>query len=343
MTTDNRATARPRTPTIVDIAVEAGVSKSAVSRALLGQGDVRPETRRRIEEAATRLGYVANAMARSLVSSKTRTIGVVLRDVRKPYYAYLQAAMQARAEQRDYRIVATTNAGELEVDDALREIKNLLSLQVDGLVIAPARLPSAQYSSFADRVPLVVAGRQEKTPGISSVACDDTDGGHALAKHLLQLGHRRIAVVLVDADYSARYHARGSAMIKAITAAGRHAVTLHAETDMASADAVKALGDEAASAIMCPTDAAALDVLEVLHARGPSSLAAHSVTGYGGYGPLASPFIGLTTFRTPQEEVGRTAIDLLVDRIEDQTKHDRFVSLRGAVVPGRTAQRPVTM
>jgi DNA-binding LacI/PurR family transcriptional regulator len=331
--------ARPRTPTILDIAAEAGVSKSAVSRALLGQGNVSPENRRRIEAAAKRLGYVANAMARSLVSSRTRTIGVVLRDVKKPYYAYLQAAMQAQAERRDYRIVATTNAGELEVEDALREIRNLISLQVDGLVIAPARLPTSDFASFLERVPIVVAGRQETTRGLSSVACDDVDGGHALADHLLSLGHRKIAVILVDESYSVRYHTRGNAMIQRIESAGGTAVALSAPKDLDSGMVVSLnLDDLDATAIMCPTDAAAMDVLEVIREHGTEYLDRYSVTGYDGYGPLASPYIGLSTFRTPQEEIGRTAIDLLVDQIEGNTDHDRFVSLRGAVAPGRTAR-----
>jgi DNA-binding LacI/PurR family transcriptional regulator len=331
---------RAKTPTIVDIAAEAGVSKSAVSRALLGQGEVSKEKRKRIEDAATRLGYVANAMARSLVSSRPKTLGVVLRDVKKPYYAYLQAGMQSQAEKRDYRIVATTNAGELEVEDALREIRNLISLQVDGLVIAPARLPSAEFLPFLERVPIVVAGRHETSRGISSVAVDDTDGGHALAQHLIQLGHRRIAVVLVDGDYSQRYHTRGAAMIEAIRSGGGTPVVWDSPTDLASAEVAAAhLDDIDVTAIMCPTDPAALDVLEVLRQRGETPILEHGVTGYDGYGPLAAPFLGLTTFRQPIEEMGRTAIDLLIDRIEGRTDQDRFVSLRGAVVSGRTAVR----
>jgi DNA-binding LacI/PurR family transcriptional regulator len=333
---------RSRTPTIVDIAVEAGVSKSAVSRALLGQGDVSAEKRARIEDAAARLGYVANAMARSLVRSQTRTIGVVLRDVKKPYYAFLQAGMQAQAEKRDYRIVATTNAGEFEVEDALREIKNLISLQVDGLVIAPARLPTDQFTPFLERTHIVVAGRWEEAPGLSSVACDDADGGHALANHLLGLGHRRIAVVQVDENYSLRYKTRGAAMIDSITAAGAEAVVVESPTDLESAAAVASLlGDSAVTAVMCPTDAAALDVLDVIRLRGGDALERYSVTGYDGYGPLASPYIGLTTFKTPQEEIGRTAIDLLIDQLEGRSGHDRFVALRGEVVPGRTARPPL--
>jgi DNA-binding LacI/PurR family transcriptional regulator len=329
---------RAKTPTILDIAAEAGVSKSAVSRALLGQGEVSRENRKRIEDAAQRLGYVANAMARGLVSSRTRTLGVVLRDVKKPYYAFLQAGMQSQAERRDYRIVATTNAGELEVEDALREIKNLISLQVDGLVIAPARLPSEKFVPFLDRVPIVVAGRHETTRGISSVTIDDVDGGHTLAQHVLQLGHRRIAVVLVDGGYSLRYRTRGLAMIDAIRSAGGVPEVWDAPTDLQAAEIVgKHLKGADVTAIMCPTDPSAMDVLEVLRLSGPAALARYAVTGYDGYGPLASPFLGLTTFRQPIEEMGRTAIDLLVDRIEGHAEQDRFVSLRGAVVPGRTA------
>jgi DNA-binding LacI/PurR family transcriptional regulator len=329
---------RAKTPTIVDIAAEAGVSKSAVSRALLGQGEVSRDNRKRIEEAAKRLGYVANAMARGLVSSRTRTLGVVLRDVKKPYYAFLQAGMQSQAERRDYRIVATTNAGELEVEDALREIKNLISLQVDGLVIAPARLPSEEFATFLERVPIVVAGRQETTRGMSSVAVDDVDGGRAIAQHLLKLGHRRIAVVLVDGGYSRRYQARALAMIDAIQGGGGVPVVWNAPTDLQGGEVVEEqLTGADVTAIMCPTDPSAMDVLEILRLNGPAALARYAVTGYDGYGPLAAPYIGLTTFRQPIEEMGRTAIDLLVDRIEGRTEEDRFISLRGTVVPGRTA------
>jgi DNA-binding LacI/PurR family transcriptional regulator len=332
---------KPKTPTIVDVAAAAGVSKSAVSRALLGQGEVSPDARKRIEAAAKRLGYVANAMARGLVSSRTRTLGVVLRDVRKPYYAYLQAGTQAQAERRDHRIVTTTNAGELEVADALREITNLISLQVDGLIIAPARLPSEEYTQFVERVPIVVAGRREMSRGISSTACDDTEGGDALAQHLLQLGHRRIAVLLVDTSYSLRYSLRGLAMIEGIRAGGGTPSVWEMPTDHGAAETLAAHLDHAdVTAIMCPTDASAMTVLEVLRQRGGSALTDYSVTGYDGFGPLAAPYLGLTTFRTPIEEMGRTAVDLLVDRIEGRTDEDRFVSLRGTVIPGRTARAP---
>ena len=332
------ARARGKAPTILDIAAEAGVSKSAVSRALSGQGEVSAETRERIERAARDLGYVANAMARGLVSSRTKTVGVLLRDVTRPFYAWLQVAMQRAAEHRGYQIVTVTSAGDLEVADALQSLKNLVSLQVDGLVVSSARLPSDRIVPFIDRVPIVVAGRRETSRGITSVFCDDADGGNVLADHLLRLGHQRVAVVLVEQSYSLSQYARGVAMIDRIRAAGRTPVVWEVPSDKETARVIASEIDSAeATAIMCPTDAAAVDVLEILRQRGKSAPEDFAVTGYDGFGPLATPYLGLTTFRQPVEEIGKTSIDLLLDRVEGKTDQDRLVELRGSLVEGRTA------
>ena len=328
---------RSRVPTIVDVAVEAAVSKSAVSRALLGQGDVSPETRIRIEDAAKKLGYVANAMARGM-RTPTRTLGLVLRDVKRPYYAWLQSAMQQAAESRGFQLVTMTSTEELEVPDALRALRGLISLQVDGLVIASARLPSEEIVPFIDRVPIVVAGRRETSVGITSIFCDDADGGRVLAEHLLTLGHRRVAVILVDSNYSLSQNARGVAMIDAVRAAGAEAVVWEVIADFDTATVVATqLEGSGVSAIMCPTDSAAVDVLSVLRERGQSAPEDYSITGYDGIGPLDTPYLGLTTFRQPVEEIGRTSISLLIDRIEGRSTHDSLVALRGSVIFGRTA------
>jgi DNA-binding LacI/PurR family transcriptional regulator len=334
------ARARGKAPTILDIAAEAGVSKSAVSRALSGQGEVSAETRDRVERAARKLGYVANAMARGLVSSRTKTIGVLLRDMTRPYYAWLQVAMQRAAEHRGYQVVTVTSAGDPGVADALHALKNLISLQVDGLVVSSARLPSEEIVPFIHRVPIVVAGRRETSRGITSVFCDDADGGTVLAEHLLRLGHEHIAVVLTDQSYSLSQYARGSAMIERIRAAGRTAVVWEVATDREASQVITDQIDGAGvTAVMCPTDSSAVDALEVLRQRGESAPEDYTVTGYDGFSPLNTPYLGLTTFRQPVEEIGRTSIDLLLDRIEGKTDQDRLVEFRGNLVEGRTAGR----
>lgn len=330
---------RAKAPTILDIAVEAGVSKSAVSRALLGQGEVSEGVRERVEGAAAKLGYVANAMARGLVSARTRTIGAVLRDMTRPFYGELFAGMQLGAETRGYQVVTVTSTGDLEVADALRTLKSLISMQVDGLVIASARLPSEQIVPFIDRVPIVVAGRAETSPGITSVFSDDDFGGRAIARHVLALGHARIAVLLVDRAYSLSQHGRGEAMVEQIRDAGYSPVVWRIGTDADAAAAVAArLGSAAVDVIMCPTDGAAIDVMEVLRQLGRSTPEDMSVTGYDGIGPLAAPFFGLTTLRVPVKEIGRMSMELLIDRIEGAAQGDRLVALKGQLVEGRTAQ-----
>lgn len=111
----------------------------------------------------------------------------------------------------------------------------LVSLQVEGLLIAPARLPSDEYIPFLARVPIVVVGRREPAHGISSVAVDDNEGGRALAEHLLHLGHRRVAVLLVDTAYSVRYSSRGQGMIDGLRAGGGRPVVWQMPTDLVAA------------------------------------------------------------------------------------------------------------
>jgi DNA-binding LacI/PurR family transcriptional regulator len=334
---------RRKAPTIKDIAAEAGVSKSAVSRALLGQGEVSTEAREKIEAAADRLGYVANAMAAGL-RSRTRTLGVVLRDINRPYYGALYSAMQRRAEERGYRLVTATSAGELDVASAIGALRSLISLQVDGLVIASAQLASEQIVPFIERIPIVVAGRMELEAVVPGVYCDDVDGGTLLAQHLLEAGHHRIAVGLVAAEYSLSQHVRGQAMIDTIRAAGADAVVLDISSDgEVRKVAEKVLEDDTITAMMCPTDMGVVDVLDELRVRGLSSPDALSLTGYDGLGALATPFLGLTTYRQPVDEIGARAIDLLVEGIEDPESRSSsaHIAVRGEFVPGRTVSRVV--
>lgn len=317
------------------------MSKSAVSRALSGQGDVSEANRARIERAAAGLGYVANAMARGLANPRTQTLGAVLRDMTRPFYGELLAGMQMSAENHGRQVITVTSATELEVGDALRNLKSLISLQVDGLVIASARLPSDDIVPFIDRTPIVVAGRSETSPGITSVFSDDIFGGAQIADHVMGLGHERIAVLLVDRTYSLSQHTRGASMIDAIRRSGRQVETWSLSEDAdASAVIAHRIDTTASTAIMCPTDAAAVGALEIMRQRGLSAPADYTVTGYDGIGPLATPYLGLTTYLVPVTEMGRSAINLLVDKIDGRARDDRLLALRGSTVVGRTAGPP---
>ncbi|GAA3312026.1 LacI family DNA-binding transcriptional regulator [Arthrobacter ramosus] len=331
-----------RSPTIIDVAREAGVSKSAVSRALLGQGDVSPETLERVLAAADLLGYVPNAMARGLVSQRTMTLGVVLRDSTTQFYGYLQAAMQRRAAKFGYEVVSVTGVDDLTVEDAQKALRSLIALRVDGLIVSSAQLPGEDLVRYAQRVPIVVAGRAEYAEGIVSVHCDEEDGGGQIAEHVVKLGHRNVAVLLMSSDESPNGYTRGQAMIRTLEASGVtvHVMELDAYRAPVGLAVMKTLADPAITALMCPSDITMVNVLEELRVQGIPIPGRLSVTGYDAFGTLAAPFFGFTSFRLPVEEIGTTAIDRVIELIEAGVTSEKRTAIPGVLVPGRTAAPP---
>ncbi len=333
---------RPKSPTIMDVAREAGVSKSAVSRALLGQGDVSPGTVQRVRAVADRLGYVPNAMARGLVSQRTRTLGVVLRDTTIQFYGYLQEAMQRRAFELGYEVVSVTGVDELTAEDAKVALRSLIALRVDGLIVSSAQLPGEELVRYVDRIPIVVAGRAEYADGIVSVHCDEDDGGTRIAEYVLRLGHRSAAVFLVPEQDSASQYARGRAMIRTLQDAGVSVLVLNLDSyrGPVGAAVITALADPAITVMMCPSDVTMVKVLEELRVRGIPVPDQVSVTGYDGFGYLAEPFFGFTSFRQPIEQIGRTAVDRLVQWVERGAADETRTAIRGELLPGRTTAPP---
>ena len=330
---------REKSPTIIDVAREAGVSKSAVSRALLGQGEVSPETARRVQEVADRLGYVPNAMAQGLVSQRTQTIGVVLRDTTIQFYGYLQSIMARRAAQLGYSMVTVTGVDELTETDARNALRSLVALRVDGLILCSAQLSGEVLVKYVDRLPIVVAGRPEYASGVVSVHCDELDGGARMAEYVARLGHTHVAVLLVAESASVTQNTRGRAMVDKLRSLGITIRVIDLESHIgATEDAVvTALADPDITALMCPNDVTMVSVLEELRIRNIPVPEQLSVTGYDGFGYLSEPLFGFTSFRQPIEQIGTTAVDRLVEWVENgEPSSPERTALAGAVIPGRT-------
>lgn len=325
-------------PTILDVAARAGVSKSAVSRVLSGTGRFSDETRERVERAAAELGYVANAMARGLVSGRTHTIGMLVRDASSMVYTALHAVMERRASELGYRVVTTTGVG--RVEDEKSALAALVSMRVDGLVVCSGLMPSADIAEFAPRIATVVAGRPELHPALSSVYCDEADGGAAIADAVADAGHSTVVVLTVPLDNAITQHARSAAMVDRLRARGVRVIDIDASfvrpPDDLAADLVDAVQESDVTAVMCPTDRLMLDVCEALARRGVEVPHDLSVTGFDGVYPLASDWIGFTTLQQPIERIGREAIDLVIGRIDDPARPVEHRSLRGTVISGRT-------
>lgn len=324
-------------PTIHDVAALAGVSKSAVSRVLSGSGRYSDQTRQRVEGAALELGYVANAMARGLVRGRTQTIGMLVRDASSMLYAALHTVMEKRAAELGYRVVTTTGVN--RVEDEKSALAALVEMRVDGLVVCSGLLPAEDIAEFAPRIATVVAGRPETHPLLSSVFCDETDGGGRLADAVADAGHRAVAVAGVPLDNAITQHLRTAGMTARLRDRGVEVREVDARFDRPARDLARDIRDAregGATAVMFATDQRMLEVADALLAHGirvPDDL---SATGFDGVRPLDSTWIGVTTLRQPVEEIGRGAIDLVTRRIEDREVAVEHRRLPGAVIPGRT-------
>lgn len=296
----------------------------------------------RVRAVAGRLGYVPNAMARGLVSQRTNTLGVVLRDTTIQFYGYLQAAMQRRAGQLGYELVTVTGVDELTAEDAQNALRSLIALRVDGLIVCSAQLPGEDLVGYVDRVPIVVAGRAEYAEGMVSVHCDEDDGGSRIAEYVARLGHHTVAVLLVSEADSASQNARGNAMIRTLRdqQVSVRVIELDSYRGPVGSAVVTALADPDITALMCPTDVAMVNVLEELRVRQIPVPEQLSVTGYDAFGYLAAPLFGFTSFHQPIEEIGAAAVDRLVEWIEKGAPSEMRTAIPGVVVPGRTAAPP---
>ncbi|MFR4548432.1 MAG: hypothetical protein ACLT4Y_09070 [Bifidobacterium breve] len=138
---------------------------------------MRQEKVDRVLAAAEKLGYVPSAMASGLASKRTKTLGVVVRNAKLPFYGFLQGAMQKRARERGYQMVSISGVEELSADDARQALRDLIALRVEGLIVCSAMLSVEDFMPFIDRIPFVMAGHEDTTRTVSSVFCDEEDGG----------------------------------------------------------------------------------------------------------------------------------------------------------------------
>ena len=188
----NGKQAAPR-PTIRDVAERAGVSKSLVSLVLRGSPNVSADRRAAVDQAIAELGYRPNAAARTLREGRSRAIGVLLNDVRHPWFIDLLDGLISVLEAEG-RHVVLSGGGRLNrrMDDSV--LRGFLELEADGFILAGTQANSPVITEIASSVPTVTVGwRDIDLPRVDAVANDDLLGATLAARHLIELGHRRIA------------------------------------------------------------------------------------------------------------------------------------------------------
>jgi DNA-binding LacI/PurR family transcriptional regulator len=332
-----------RPPTIRDVAERAGVSKSLVSLVLRGSDQVRPEKREAVLRAARELGYRPNAAARSLSEQRTRTIGVLLNDLRNPWFVDLLDGLNSLLHANGLRMLLAD--ARLNRRTGQDPADPLLDLRVDGLVVVGTLPDPAALGAVAERIPVVLAGSREPAPpGVDVVAGDDEQGARLATEHLIGLGHRRIAHI-------AGYGAVGELRRRSFEATTRrHGLADHAvvePSDMTEEGGyrmtVRLLSrPERPTAVFAVNDIAAIGVLSAageLGLRVPRDL---SVVGYDNTSIARLRHVWLTTVDNTSHKVGRRAAHCLLERLGEAGGAGRVqlatpaLEIRGSTAPPLT-------
>jgi len=308
--------------TIKDVAVLAGVSRQTVSRVLNEEDYVADETRARVLAAIEELDYRPDAVARSLVAGRTRTLGCILPNLTDYTFAINIESAQAEARRQGYFILTGSAPAEANVEPLLEE---MLSRRVDGLLVFNPRA-DYRYRCFLPLIEkgmaVVYLGNTPRGESVSWVKCDDREGGCQATRYLIDLGHTAVATIIGPTNEECtleRLEGYRQALTQArlefdpaLTASGDWSATSGYQVTRR----LLAVG-QPFSAIFAQNDRMAVGSIRALREAGRRVPDDVSVIGFDDI-PLASYFDPpLTTLRQPMEESGRRAARLLIETIQN--------------------------
>jgi len=194
------ATSAPRSAATLEmVARAAGVSIATVSRIINGTAKVSAERKRAVDAAIAKFNFRPNPAARGLAMGKSTTIGVITQAIDSPFYGEGLRGIESCLQKRGY--AALFMSGNWNEQDEARCMAELLARRVDGIIIFSGRLGDAQLAAYARKAPIVLSGRRLKSPGVFSLPIEDHQGALLATRHLIELGHRRIAFIAGILDH----------------------------------------------------------------------------------------------------------------------------------------------
>lgn len=324
---------------IKDVAKRAGVSVASVSRVLAGHTGVTEATRQRVLAAVQELDYRPDLAARRLRSRRTDTIGLIVSDIRNPFFTEVSRAVEDVAYQHRMRVILC-NADEDPDKEALY-LDLMRDENVSGVILSPTLPTLAGFRSSDYPFPVVLVDRCERETAADAVVLDNVDAAHRLTAHLIDRGHRRIAFIYGATSATGRQRHEGY-----VTAMATHGLETLAKAVPATVEAARSATRELVSGRPLPevlvgsNGLILLGLTEALQAaklRFPEQIA---LAGFDDlpWTRLVEP--GITVIAQPIYDLGQAAIDLLLRRIAHPAQSVRRVVLRGELIErGSSAPR----
>lgn len=319
---------------IKDVALEAGVSTATVSRVLANKPHVSPKLKQKVWTAVEKLDYRPNLIARSLRSQKSSTLGLIVSDIRNPFFTAISRAVEDTAHKQGYSVFLCNTD-----EDPEKELLYLNLMQdehVAGLIFSPTRHSAEHFADLHIHFPTVIIDRQVTAPNVDMVLIDNVMAGRTLALHLLENGYRRIGGLFGEASTTGRLRRQG--LEQALREFGLEPIPelmqfVPPKIETGREAALKLLDTAVPPEAIFTTNslltAGALMAIRERQLRIPQDVA---LVGFDEtiWSQLVEPPITLVA--QPTEEIGRTATELLLKRIADPERSMRQVILQTALL-----------
>ena len=336
----NKANQGNRNATSEDVAQLAGVSQATVSRVFAGGANVSEKKRKKILDAAAQLEYKPNAQARSLITRKTMMVGIIMRNIRDPFYSAVLEIFHTRLSPLGYQLIFNNSENEIIEE---WEIAKLLEYNVEGIIVTDALLSEGATRKLKrSGIVSILFNRYAEGLNSSAVYCDNYLAAQQIATYLVEMGHRTFAFISGPRNTSTTVdRLKGfrevllERKIKDLTIIPG---TYTYESGFQSAQELLTRNKKI-DCIFCGSDIIALGVMDAARLVGfriPEDL---SVVGFDNIRMLGWTPYPLTTWEQPLEDMVTSTVELLLKEINDKNAVPRIIAMKGHLVIRNTVRK----
>ncbi|MEL6678088.1 MAG: LacI family DNA-binding transcriptional regulator [Pseudomonadota bacterium] len=322
--------------TLKEVALRAGVSRSAVSRTFTEGASVSLKTRRKVEKAANELGYRPNALASSLTTGRTKLIGLVSNNFHNPIFLEVFDLFTRGLQERGLRPLLVNLSEETDPESSMRMLRQY---SVDGVIVASSTLPPTFARGFREAgVPVVHSfGKHSATPEVHVVGIDNVECGRMAARTLIGRGYTRLAFLGGPEEATStqdRFVGFQEAVDDAPGISATHSFASAYSFDAGREEMSRLLADDPAQAYFCGDDVLSIGVMSAIRSAGLSVPGDIGIIGLNDMEMARWQNIDLTTIHQPIRQIISSSIELIVAMLEDP---DRYPEAR--LFPCRIVER----